>query len=183
MRVVVASKNPVKIAAARTAFNTQFPDAAIRISGVSVPSGVADQPVGDDETRAGAAGRAAAARQAQPDADFWVGMEGGIATVDTQLLAFAWMHICGPDGRSSQARSVSLPLPPAVAELVDEGLELGEANDRVFSTQDSKHGGGAFGLLTDGHMTRESVYADALILTLMPYVNSLFPHAAGAMPG
>ncbi len=177
MRVVVASKNPVKVAAARTAFEALFPDTAVEIGGISVPSGVAEQPVGDQETRAGAAGRAAAARKAQPGADFWVGVEGGIETIGSQLLAFAWMHVEGSDSRSSQARSASLPLPPAIAELIDQGMELGEANDRVFSTLNSKQGGGAFGLLTDGLMTRESVYADTMMLALMPYTNSLFPHA------
>ncbi|MEM1089825.1 MAG: inosine/xanthosine triphosphatase [Pseudomonadota bacterium] len=177
MRVVVASKNPVKVGAARAAFEALFPDAVIEVVGVSVPSGVAEQPIGDEETRGGAAGRAAAARDAHPGADFWVGLEGGIDTIGAQLLAIAWMHVEGPDGMSSQARSASLPLPPAIAALIDEGLELGEANDRVFSTLNSKQGGGAFGLLTDGRLTREGVYADTLILALMPYTNSLFPHA------
>ena len=37
------------------------------------------------------------------------------------------------------------------------GMELGEANDRVFETSGSKHAGGAFGLLTDDRLTRRLV--------------------------
>ena len=89
-------------------------------------------------------------------------------------------------GRSesiSEARSVTLPLPPAVRELVDSGLELGDANDRVFATLNSKQGGGACGLLTDGLYTRESVYRQTLIIELTPFVNSLYPNAVKCATG
>ena len=178
MRVVVASRNPVKLAAVRSAFAALFLDKDTELQGIDAASGVADQPSSDAETRTGARNRAENARQAERDADFWVGIEGGIDVTGEQLMAFAWMHIRGSNGLSSEARSVSLPLPPRVKELVDAGLELGDANDRVFSTLNSKHGGGAFGLLTDGRITRESVYAETMMLALMPFVNPLFPQAA-----
>ena len=89
-------------------------------------------------------------------------------------MAFAWMVVRGKDGSTSEARSVTLPLPPAVRELVESGLELGDANDRVFATVNSKQGGGAYGLLTGGRYTRESVYEQTLIIALTPYVNVLF---------
>lgn len=178
MRVVIASKNPVKLAAGRSAFEALFPGADIEMLAVDAASGVADQPRSDDETRTGARNRAAQARQAHDDADFWVGLEGGIDVSGEQLMAFAWMHVLGRNGLSSEARSVSLPLPPRVKELVDAGFELGDANDRVFSMLNSKHGGGAFGLLTEGRVTRESVYAETMMLALMPFVNPLYPQAS-----
>lgn len=61
-----------------------------------------------------------------------------------------------------------------VKDLVMTSMELGEANDRVFSTTNSKQSGGAFGLLTDGLLTRKSVYTQTLILALVPHVNELF---------
>jgi len=141
---------------------------------VAVESGVSDQPMSDAETRKGARNRALHASQVMSDADFSVGMEGGIEVVDEQLMAFAWMVVRSKDGQASEARSVTLPLPPAVRELVDNGLELGDANDRVFATVNSKQGGGAYGLLTDGRYTRESVYEQTLIIALTPFVNSMF---------
>ena len=91
-------------------------------------------------------------------------------------MAFAWMSIKGRDGQVGEARTVTLPLPPAVRQLVDEGLELGEANDRVFSTINSKQAGGAYGLLTNGQYSRGGVYAQALTIALVPFVNELFSH-------
>jgi inosine/xanthosine triphosphatase len=138
MQIVVASRNPVKLAATRHAFATQFPDATLEIIAVDVDSGAGDQPFSDEATRHGARTRARRAQAQAPDADFWVGLEGGIETVDDRLMAFAWMAVQGPASGASEARSTTLPLPPAVKALVDDGMELGEANDRVFATMNSK---------------------------------------------
>lgn len=173
-QVVVTSFNPVKIEAVRQAFLSQFPTLETRIVPVSVASGVADQPMTDTETRQGARNRVAAAQARAPDADYWVGLEGGLDYFDGDLMAFAWMVVAGPGGRVSETRSATLPLPPRVQALVADGLELGEANDRVFSTLNSKQAGGAYGLLTNGLMTRESIYTQTLILALIPFVHELW---------
>jgi len=175
LNVVVTSFNPVKIEAVRQAFLNRFPSRGIKLIPVHVESGVADQPMSDEETRRGATTRVANARLKMPDADFWVGLEGGLDYFDGQLMAFAWMAVSSSDQRSSETRSATLPLPPEVQVLVEAGLELGEANDRVFSTLNSKQGGGAYGLLTGGFMTRESVYTQTLILALIPFVHELWP--------
>ena len=174
MKVVVASNNPVKVAATRRAFEAGFPSAAVEVLPVPADSGVDDQPFTDEDTRHGAINRAHNAREVVPEADFWVGLEGGVDTFNRQLMAFAWMAILDQSGRTGTARSMTLPLPPAVKRLVESGQELGEANDHVFGTVDSKHGGGAFGLLTGGRITREDVYAETLAMALIPFQNKLY---------
>lgn len=174
MLVVVASHNPAKIEAVQRAFAAVFPDTAMETQPVRVPSGVKDQPDSDEETRRGAWNRAEAARQALPGADAWVGLEGGLERIDGQWLASAWMVVVAATGRAGQARTPTLPLPPRVTALVDAGEELGVANDRVFGTTGSKQAGGAFGLLTQGRMTRGGVYAQTLELALLPVVHALW---------
>jgi len=174
LKIVVTSLNPVKIEAVRRAFQSQFPSDESRIVPVQVASGVADQPMSDDETRQGARNRVAAARLKMPDADYWVGLEGGLDFFDGDLMAFAWMVVAGPGGRVSETRSVTLPLPPRVQTLIALGMELGAANNRVFATLNSKQAGGAYGLLTGGLMTRESIYTQTLILALIPFVHELW---------
>lgn len=113
-------------------------------------------------------------QQRLPDADYFVGIEGGIDTVGDQLMAFAWMSVDAGDGRSGEARSATLPLPTTIRELIDEGMELGEAIDKVFATENSKQGGGAFGLLSDGLCTRESIYRQTLVLALLPLIKDVY---------
>lgn len=45
-------------------------------------------------------------------------------------------------------------------------MELGHANDKFFSTINSKQGIGAAGHLTDGIIDRESYYLQAAIIAL-----------------
>lgn len=174
MRIVVASKNPVKVAAVREAFATSMPGDQLDIVTLSVASGVDDQPSTDSETRLGARNRVANAYAEQSNADYWVGLEGGIDIFEGQLMAFAWMAIRNSAGKISDARSATLPLPAAVKSLIDSGMELGDANDKVFATVNSKQGGGAYGLLSNGLYTRESIYTQTLILALLPFVNELY---------
>ncbi len=174
IHVVVASRNPVKINAVREAFSVCMDGADLRVEGISVPSGVSDQPASSSETLQGARNRVQNARAACPGADYYVGLEGGLETLDGRLLAFAWMSVATAESSTSDVRSVSLPLPPAVQSLVAAGMELGDANDKVFSTINSKQGGGAFGLLTAGRFTRESVYTQTLVMALIPFVHPLF---------
>lgn len=174
MKIVVASLNPVKLRAVDTAFSDMLPEDSIDVVGVEVSSGVADQPMTDDETRLGARNRAKNAMAAQPDAEFWVGLEGGIETVGDDLMTFAWMSVRRSNGKRGEARTVTLTLPPQIHTLIDSGMELGDANDEVFGTINSKHEGGAFGLLTEGRYTRESVYVEALTVALVPIVNRLY---------
>ena len=174
MKILVASFNPVKVAAVRRAFMACFPAGDLKIESVNVASGVPDQPMSDAETLAGARNRVRNAREAHPEADFWVGLEGGLDVIEGEMVGVAWMAIGDPRGRISEARTPTLPIPPSVRRLVDSGLELGEANDRVFSAVNSKQGGGAFGLLTDGRHTRERVYAQAVDLALIPFVHPLW---------
>ena len=112
INIVVASRNPVKIDAVRQAFSSQFPSVGLELIPVDIESGVSDQPDSDQETRRGSRNRVEEAWRAHPDADFWVGLEGGVVTIDDQFMAFAWMAIRGRNGKIGQARTGTLPLPP-----------------------------------------------------------------------
>lgn len=185
MNVIVASRNPAKLRAVERAFGDVLKTSGGVFHGVSVPSGVKEQPDNDEETRSGAWNRARAARAAEPVADFWVGLEGGLERIDGHWMGSAWMVVIAANGLSGQARTPTLPLPPAVQVLLDQGVELGEANDRVFDARNSKQKGGAFGLLTGGRLTRSGVYAQALGLALLPVVHPLWvsPHGDAADGG
>ena len=174
MKLVVASRNPVKIAAARAAVLALQPESKIEIEDIAVASGVSEQPLSDDETRRGARTRTINAYAASPEADYWIGLEGGIEVIGERLMAFAWIAVRNGSGEISDARSATLPLPAAVKALIDQGLELGDANDKVFATRNSKQGSGAYGLLTDGLYTRESIYTHTAVLAFLPFFNETY---------
>ncbi|WP_086982264.1 inosine/xanthosine triphosphatase [Vibrio aphrogenes] len=170
-KVIVASLNPAKINAVKSAFSASFPDEQFVFEGVSVASGVPDQPMFDQETKQGALNRVHHAQRTISDADFYVGLEAGIEANFT----YAWMIIesnpASGEVIRGESRSACLMLPPQVLEKVRQGKELGHVMDEVFATENIKQKGGAIGLLTHHQLTRSSVYHQALILALIPFLN------------
>lgn len=166
--VVVASKNPVKLNAVSQGFSCLFP--LVEVQGISVESGVPDQPATDEETRQGAQNRAENAKKMIKNAGFWVGIEGGIQHTKKGLMAFAWIVILSGE-KYGEARTTTFLLPGKVAELIAGGYELGTANDIVFDQTNSKQKHGAVGLLTKNTISRTELYKQAVQLALIPFIN------------
>ncbi|KAG8411171.1 hypothetical protein J3459_016567 [Metarhizium acridum] len=181
--VIVASENPVKIGAARDGFSRMFPGVAFDVRATSVPSGVPDQPSTDQETLQGALNRARNARAAEPNADYWVGLEGGVddagpAHREAPMQSFAWIAVIGKGGeegspeRVGKARTATYYLPRQTATLLRGGMELGHADDLVHGRTNSKHKSGSVGILTGDVVNRQSYYSEAVVLALIPFRNA-----------
>ncbi len=164
-KVVIASENPVKVNVAKRAFAVMYPGEEMTFVAVKSDSGVSDQPIGD-ETEQGALNRLAFIRGNYKDADFWISQEGGLFRDGERLYNRAWMVVCDSDGYVSKSSTALFYLPTEVAKYIREGMELGLANDKFFSTVNSKHGLGAIGYLTDGTIDREAYYLQAAIIAL-----------------
>jgi inosine/xanthosine triphosphatase len=136
-----------------------------------VASGVADQPMTDEETITGALNRVNDARSRMPGADFWVGIEGGLQSRGGELEAFAWVVVESKNGVVGKGRTATFFLPPVVAEKIHGGMELGHANDLVFNEKNSKQNQGAVGILTGGVIDRTAYYVDPAVLALIPFKN------------
>ncbi len=165
-RVVVGSTNPVKVGAVRTVLQRFAPD--VSVTGHAVPSGVPDQPWGDEETIRGALARARGAC-ALGDTELGVGIEGGVVALDDGgVRTCAWAAVVARDGREGLGGSLAMQLPAQVAELVRGGLELGHAMDRVTGEHDVKRGAGAVGILTAGLVSRQAAYEVLVAYALAP---------------
>ena len=170
-KIIIASKNPVKIKSTREGFTKMFKDEIFEIEGLGVDSGVSAQPKSEEETLTGAKNRVNKVSSLSPKADYWVGIEGGLKVVGQDMEAFAWVVIKSKKGIISQGRTASFYLPKEIVTLVREGMELGEADDIVFKKTNSKQSNGAVGILTDDVLTRADYYETAVILALIPFKN------------
>lgn len=167
-RVAVGSTNRVKIEAARAVLARA--GLVVAVEGVAVASDVSDQPMGDAETIRGARTRADRARVAL-DADLGVGIEGGVVELpDGSMRTCAWAVVVDRAGRTGSGGSLAMPLPPAVAAMIREGLELGHAMDRLTGGRDTKYGAGASGILTAGLVDRQRAYESLVTYALAPWL-------------
>ena len=171
-RVIVASKNPVKVQSARTGFSALFPSIDWDVQGHSIPSGVSDQPMSDEETLQGAVNRARAAQQQFPNAHFWVGIEGGCSVQEAEMWVFAWIVVFSRE-RSSKAKTSMFALPVEISKLVQEGIELGVATDMIFGKENTKHSQGVVGMLSKGLIDRTKYYVQPMIMALTVFEDSL----------
>ena len=166
--IAVGSTNPVKIAAARAVLSRLAP--GVTVEGIAVPSTVADQPFGDEETIRGARARAITARE-RFGADLGVGLEGGVVELaDGSMQTCAWAVIVDANGKAGVGGSLAMPLPSSVAAMIRDGVELGVAMDRLVGAQGTKHGSGAVGILTNGLVDRQRAYEILVTYALAPFL-------------
>ncbi|WP_412971570.1 inosine/xanthosine triphosphatase [Glaciecola sp. MF2-115] len=164
MKIIVASKNPVKIDAARTSFASAFPAETLEVVAVDAPSLVSEQPMSATETRDGAVNRVKYCQQ-RHTADYYVSYEGGVDVLDEIPSTYAVVCIANKD-RLQTGRTASLPLPNQIYQKLKAGGELGPAMDEMFNTVNIKQKGGAIGQLSNGLETRKSIYVSATLLSL-----------------
>lgn len=210
LHIAVGSKNPCKINSVKDALlrviqnKPQIHNVVLKVEGFNVPSGVADQPMGDEETMMGADNRAKKAYEEYKKKfsivpNLAVGLEGGLEWCrDKKILTcMAWMVCYGkrnglmadilacPNSTHytgdkkpiyGRAKTASFTIPPAVTELVKQGMELGEADDVVFKRINSKQGSGTVGILSGNIIDRSAYYEHALVLALVPWIRpDLYP--------
>ncbi len=181
MRVLVGSCNPVKCAAVEEAFGLFFEP--IEALGIAVPSGVPDQPI-NDQTLVGARNRARGLQAVEEadQADYFVGIEGGIVEQVGRVFAFGGMCIVDRRGHEALGSSPYFELPSEVARQVLAGNELGVVMDKLTGQQNSKHRGGAIGHFTRGVMDRRALYVAGLVVALVPFLNRALYFDGGAPP-
>ncbi len=155
MKIAVGTDNPVKYRAVRNVMRRLFPGA--QVVSLQVPSGKPEQPIGDDETRRGAANRAHAARLAA-HADWGVGIEGGVVENEFGMMTCAWCAIEDRSGRVGVGGSTNMLLPKEVVDRVRAGEELGQAMDEFAKITNVKRKMGAIGVMTKGLTDRQRAY-------------------------
>lgn len=170
MKILIGSKNPVKIGGAKLAFENYFDD--VLVEGVSVSSNISSQPF-NEEILQGARNRVKNlidyAKENDIDADFFVSIESGI----TNSLGF-WVNlnvavVVDKNGYESIGTSEGFPIPKRYIEEI-KNTELGVIMDRLSGTENIKQKFGGVWVLTK-KLTREDLTCHAFIMALTQFVN------------
>lgn len=169
MKIVVGSRNPVKINAVEEVVRELY--GKVEVIGVEVESGVDDQPRTDEETIAGARRRAREAIQIVEGARMGFGMEGGVYEQDGVLFESAWCAVVDHTGREGLGGGLRFELPEKVAEKIRAGGELGPVMNEFLDRRNVKKQEGAVGVLTKGKITRTSGYRDLVYLAMMKFIS------------
>jgi inosine/xanthosine triphosphatase len=168
--ISVGSTNPVKVTAVKNAFQKVFKDEKIKVEGLKISSGVSNQPTSDKESIKGATTRAKKSMKLL-NADFGVGIEGGIQKIGKIWFDCGFVVVINKKGEVGLGSSIRMQTPNKMIKLIKKGMELGEVDDILFKTQNSKQKQGHFGLMTNNLITRESAYQDAVLSALSRFIH------------
>jgi len=171
-KILVGSKNPVKISAVNEVFKKYFE--TVDVKGFEVMSKVPDQPV-NEETFNGAKNRALELfeinKKKNLNADYFVGIEGGIIQTYSKWFAFGCMCIVDNEMRTGFGTSAHFELPKKIVNELLNGKELGDVMDKIQDAENTKQKHGAIGFFTNGIMNRTELYVPGLITALIPFLH------------
>lgn len=169
MKIIVGSKNPIKIAAVAESLALYPHLASAEVSGAEAPSGVSDQPKTLEETVQGAINRA---KGAFKDCDYSFGLESGLMAVPNTKSGFMDVCVCAIfDGTEYHlGLSSAWEAPKSVMEhMLKDGLDMNDAAFKAGLTDDPKVGSaeGLVGIMTKGRLTRKEYTKEAIRTALI----------------
>ena len=170
MKIVVGSKNPVKVDAVREILQDYPHLKDAEVVGIEVLSGVADQPTSIDEMTQGAVNRA---RAAFTDCDYSFGIESGIMkiphTKSGYLEACVAVIFDGTDHHLGLSSGFEAPDTEIVRLVTEEGFNYADAANKTGLTNDPAIGSnqGVVGILTKGRLDRKAYTKEALRTALI----------------
>ena len=169
MKVVVGSRNPVKLNATRNILERIFSD--LTIIATDADSEVPDQPFGLDQTIEGAINRAKNAFSEEYDLS--VGIESGLMEVPYTLTGYIDLQWCAIfDGdKITLGVSSGFEYPPKVIKEVLNGVEVGDVMDKVTGVTDLGQKKGAVSYLSHDMLDRTENTEQCVLTAMIPRMN------------
>lgn len=163
IRIAIGSGNNYKIRAIMAALEELNPNEEIWVDNADVPSGVSEQPVGNEETFKGAENRIEEIKKRYPDADIWIAVEAGLDEMGKGHYANVQACVIKlKNGRTSRGKSAGYEVPPEwckVAMTKEGGMAT------VFKERFGPNKGGTR-RLTENFYTRAKLIGDAVKLAI-----------------
>lgn len=170
LKVVVGSKNPVKLNATINVMERIYDD--LTVSSLDVDSEIPDQPFGMEQTVNGAVNRA---KNAYSDNfDLSVGIESGLIEVPKTLTGYMDIQWCAIfDGNQiTIGASSGFEYPPSVINQVLAGVEVGDVMDQVTGIDDLGQKKGAVSHLSHDMLNRTQNTEECVLTAMIPRMNS-----------
>lgn len=157
-QLIIGSFNKTKVNAVKAVFQTEY------IKSVDIASGVSKQPISNEMTRLGAMNRAKFGLE-ENEADYSIGLEGGVTFLDERLYLCNWGALVTATGKTYTASGGLIPLPAFFVEPILQGEELSTLMNKLTNEENVRSTEGAIGVFTNGLIKREQLYI--YIVTLL----------------
>jgi inosine/xanthosine triphosphatase len=172
MLVVVGSRNKSKVVGVERAY--KFFSLDVEVVGVEVPSQVPPQPLGIETIFKGSLNRALKSLEVVGSADHGVGVEAGLFRVGDRWFDVHVAVIADRYGHITYGLSPAFEVPYVFVDEILRGSarELEVVVDKYFKTKDIGEYGGFIKILSNGKVLREDLTFNAVVMALIPRLNS-----------
>lgn len=174
MKILIGTKNPGKIRGAELALQNYFDD--FEIEGVSVDSGVGEQPV-NDEIYEGALNRVnnlfQYAKENGIDADYFLSVESGITNQLGKWIIVSIAVVKNKNGYESWGTGAGFPVPEKLVEKI-KANSLGKVMDELFDAHGLSMNKGGISYLTKNAISRIDLNKEAFTMAMVQYVNDFW---------
>lgn len=176
MKIIVGTKNQKKVAAVKTVFLEVLKPSSLEVDSYDAASLVPDAPHNEDTYR-GAVNRARECRE-KFQADYYVGIESGLAERYGNYFEEAWAVVISTDGNECIGYSSGLLLPGVVVDRMKAGEKhnkIMEYYDKLFDLPEDNRD--TWSRYTGGNMTRQLSLDEALrnaIVQMAPSDRNLY---------
>lgn len=164
MNWIIGSNSPAKIKTAEKVITqiTSLAGPDLSVTGFAADSGVGNTPR-DQETFMGAQNRAIYCQAANPKADYWVGLESGLAKRYGHIFEEAWACVISKDGQTVYGYSSGLKVPDSVlARMADTQLEHWQVMPTIRAEKGLEDEKDTWGNYTGNQLLREISLEEAL---------------------
>jgi len=184
MKIVIGSLRQPKIDAVKSAFakiqEVSPQNQPVEFLAKGGESNIAAMPLSIKDLMTGAFNRVKNLEEefklSSDNPDFYVGLEGGFfgevsPGEKRSYFLQSWVYVSDGE-RGYFGASGATPVPERIVNEVVEGKnELGEVIDKFGTESDIRDKDGAFGVFTQGLITRQSSFEFALISAFAPFFN------------
>ncbi|HMS23180.1 MAG TPA: inosine/xanthosine triphosphatase [Candidatus Saccharibacteria bacterium] len=170
--IAVGTLREVKLEAVRQAAESIF-TRETSIIGVQVESGINDQPMSQEEMLLGATNRADISLARCLDAQYGVGLEGGLSNLGGHTMDSGIVVVKNRDGLEGVVETLRMQIGHKVLDLINEGLELSDAVTQL-TVHDVSSNRDAFSALSDGRISALAAYRDATICAFQTFTHPEF---------
>lgn len=168
IKIVIGSKNPEKAKGARGAAEQLFKQkVVVRVS--PVPSGVSEQPFGEETIR-GATNRAK--RAFKKGGDYGIGFESGIFKFKGRFFDILWCAVCDEEG-ITLGSSMGFEVSKGIVKMLKKGKTLSDVSFELFGIKDIGKKGGAISYLSNDMLQRRMMVKQAFMCAMIPRITRL----------
>ena len=141
----------------------------------AVESGISAMPLSMAETMEGAKNRAQNLKKKGIQADFYVGMEGGVTPIADKKYIFGTVYVENPAGEGHFGFSPMMEVPSIVEKkLYEEKLELGPVMSELAGILNIQSQNGSMSAWSEDMLKRNDEFEFAFKAAISPFYNKYY---------